>query len=48
MNSELIPGAENLQDHLNFGPSVEVHDSIETMDFTARDPAVAEAARILY
>lgn len=41
-------GTENLQDHLNFGPSVEVHDSIETMDVPARDPAVAEAAHRLY
>ncbi|KDN71286.1 putative choline dehydrogenase [Colletotrichum sublineola] len=34
---------ENLQDHLNFGPSVEVNPDIETMDVAARDPAVAAA-----
>ena len=39
---------ENLQDHLNFGPSIEVLDSIQTSDVAVRDPAVAEAARKLY
>ncbi|KAK1985563.1 hypothetical protein LZ30DRAFT_809136 [Colletotrichum cereale] len=39
-----LPGVgENLQDHLNFGPSVEVNPDIETMDVAARDPAVAAA-----
>lgn len=41
-------GAENHQNHLNFGPFVEVHDSIETVDVPARDPAVAETAKRLY
>ncbi|ETS86667.1 hypothetical protein PFICI_00495 [Pestalotiopsis fici W106-1] len=31
---------ENLQDHINFGPSIEVEPTIETMDVYARDPAV--------
>ncbi|KUJ15213.1 alcohol oxidase [Mollisia scopiformis] len=44
-----LPGVgENLQDHLNFGPSVEVHDIIMTADVTARDATAAEAAKTLY
>lgn len=39
---------ENLQDHLNFGPSVEVLDNIETADVAARDPSIIEAAKKLY
>ncbi|KAF7909502.1 uncharacterized protein EAF01_003220 [Botrytis porri] len=39
---------ENLQDHLNFGPSVEVLDNIETADVSARDPTITEAAKRLY
>ena len=30
---------ENSQDHLNFGPSVEINPVIETLDEYARDPA---------
>lgn len=45
---ELSGVGENLQDHLNFGPSVEVLDSIDTMDIAARDPVVAEAEQRLY
>ena len=32
--------SENLQDHLNFGPSVEIIPGIETLDDAARDPAI--------
>ncbi|KAI9147356.1 choline dehydrogenase [Paramyrothecium foliicola] len=39
---------ENLQDHLHFGPNVEVLPSIETMDFAARDLKVAAAQREEY
>ncbi|TGO28295.1 hypothetical protein BPAE_0029g00230 [Botrytis paeoniae] len=45
---ELGGVGENLQDHLNFGPSVEVLDSIETADVSARDPTIIEAAKKLY
>ncbi|KAF2997767.1 hypothetical protein E8E14_000268 [Neopestalotiopsis sp. 37M] len=39
-----LPGVgENLQDHINFGPSIEVDPAIETMDAYSRDPAVALA-----
>ncbi|KAK2736915.1 choline dehydrogenase [Colletotrichum kahawae] len=44
-----LPGVgENLQDHLNFGPSVEVRTDIETMDALIRDPKVAAAQRAEY
>ncbi|KAK7727262.1 hypothetical protein SLS63_007313 [Diaporthe eres] len=39
---------ENLQDHLNYGPSVEVNPEIETMDVAVRDPSVAELQRQEY
>ncbi|KAI0157755.1 alcohol oxidase [Xylariaceae sp. FL1272] len=39
---------ENLQDNLNYGPSVEVGPNIETMDIARRDPAVAAAQREEY
>ncbi|KAM0127501.1 hypothetical protein ACHAO1_009495 [Botrytis cinerea] len=45
---ELGGVGENLQDHLNFGPSVEVLDNIETADVAARDPSIIEAAKKLY
>ncbi|THV49086.1 hypothetical protein BGAL_0212g00120 [Botrytis galanthina] len=45
---ELGGVGENLQDHLNFGPSVEVLDNIETADVSARDPTIIEAAKKLY
>ncbi|TVY73267.1 Dehydrogenase citC [Lachnellula suecica] len=44
-----LPGVgENLQDHLNFGPSVEVLDSIQTADTKVQNPALAEAEKKLY
>ena len=44
-----LPGVgENLQDHLNYGPSIEVKEEIETHDVAARDPAVAAARQQLY
>ncbi|OHE94384.1 choline dehydrogenase [Colletotrichum orchidophilum] len=44
-----LPGVgENLQDHLNFGPSVEVRPEIATMDISVRDPKVAAAQRAEY
>lgn len=39
---------ENLQDHLNFGPSVEVSSEIETMDASVKDPAIMAAFREQY
>lgn len=36
---------ENLQDHLNFGPSVEVRSDIETLDAAVKDPAIMAAYR---
>ncbi|KAF7924139.1 uncharacterized protein EAE97_010751 [Botrytis byssoidea] len=45
---ELAGVGENLQDHLNFGPSVEVLDNIETADVSAHDPTIMEAAKKLY
>lgn len=39
---------ENLQDHLNFGPSVEVKPEIETIDVNFRDPKVPAAHRAEY
>ncbi|KAH8779957.1 hypothetical protein F5883DRAFT_600235 [Diaporthe sp. PMI_573] len=44
-----LPGVgENLQDHLNYGPSVEVNPDIETGDTAARDPAATERRRKEY
>ncbi|KAK1701883.1 hypothetical protein BDP67DRAFT_539155 [Colletotrichum lupini] len=44
-----LPGVgENLQDHLNFGPSVEVKPEIETIDVNFRDPKVPAAHRAEY
>ncbi|KAM0815630.1 putative Choline dehydrogenase [Seiridium cardinale] len=40
---DLAGVGENLQDHLNYGPSIEVHPSIETGDVAARDPKAAAA-----
>lgn len=31
---------ENLQDHINFGPSIEVEPTIETMDVYSREPEI--------
>ncbi|KAF7899923.1 hypothetical protein EAF00_004259 [Botryotinia globosa] len=45
---ELGGVGENLQDHLNFGPSVEVLDNIEAADGSARDPTIMETAKRLY
>lgn len=39
---------ENLQDHLNIGPSIEVHDGVQTNDASSRDPTFAERARKAY
>ncbi|KAI3400601.1 hypothetical protein diail_2312 [Diaporthe ilicicola] len=44
-----LPGVgENLQDHFNYGPSVEVNPDIETMDDFVRNPAVAERQKKEY
>ncbi|KAJ0107624.1 hypothetical protein J7T55_007815 [Diaporthe amygdali] len=44
-----LPGVgENLQDHLNYGPSIEVNPDIETIEVAARDPAVREVQREEY
>ncbi|KAF4988053.1 hypothetical protein FGRMN_9999 [Fusarium graminum] len=44
-----LPGVgENLQDHLNFGPSVEVVPEIQTLDTLSGDPATAAAVRQEY
>ncbi|KAG8160823.1 hypothetical protein KVR01_009087 [Diaporthe batatas] len=44
-----LPGVgENLQDHLNYGPSVEIDVDIETLDNFTTDPAVAEKERQEY
>ncbi|KAJ4262889.1 hypothetical protein NW762_006502 [Fusarium torreyae] len=44
-----LPGVgENLQDHLNFGPSVEVVPDIQTLDAITRNPAAAAAVRREY
>ncbi|KAK8108101.1 uncharacterized protein PG998_010114 [Apiospora kogelbergensis] len=39
---------ENLQDHLNYGPSVEILPDIETMDVARRDAKAAAAQREEY
>lgn len=39
---------ENLQDHLNFGPSVEVRSDIETLDAAVRDPTIMTVHREQY
>ncbi|TQS31936.1 hypothetical protein Golomagni_07767, partial [Golovinomyces magnicellulatus] len=39
---------ENLQDHLNFGPSVQVQSTVETVDERVRDKAIAKAVQAEY
>lgn len=39
---------ENLQDHINLGPSVEIKPSIETFDVLSQSKAAAEAAQTEY
>ncbi|KAL2203392.1 alcohol oxidase, partial [Sarocladium strictum] len=39
---------ENLQDHFNYGPSVEVRSDFETADSMIRDPAILSAKRQEY
>jgi choline dehydrogenase-like flavoprotein len=41
-------GLENLQDHLNIGPSVEVCDGVHSNDALSRDPSYPERAREAY